>query len=163
MQLSNRQTEEAFSDTIVNAMRDQSQDGATKITSNILEETAAEHAEDFEEAWSALEMARMIFEKCGDLTSTAKVRLSLGDACADVEQWEDAAKEYGTAASILEELEPDGRRTCEALFLWGLALQMLRETRVCNFSQKKLGNRSPIISQKTGPDASRQSARRAMR
>ena len=144
MQLSNRQTEEAFSDTIVEAMSAQSQEGAPKITTNDLELAAAEHADDFEEAWSALETARMIFEKSEDHLATAKVRLSLGDACSDVEQWDDAAKEYGQAATILEELEPNGRRTCEALFLWGLALQMLRKSQISISSFKFRGN-SPLL------------------
>ncbi len=92
-----------------------------------LEAAAAEHTEDFEAAWDALEMARTIFEQARDELNVAKVRLSLGDACAEVDEWEDAVKEYGDAANILVRVSGDNRRTVEALFLWGLALQMTRK------------------------------------
>jgi hypothetical protein len=48
-----------------------------------------------------------------------------------VDQWEDAAKEYGTAAGLYQELLGDDRKTVEALFLAGLALQMIEQRAGC--------------------------------
>ena len=130
MKLTSEQTESAFNDVIVDAMKNQAQTG-DKLSATELENAAAEHADDFEEAWEALEMARMIFENSGDMIQAANVRVSLGDACGEVDQWEDAAKEYGTAAGILQKALGDDRRTVEALFLAGLALQMISQREGC--------------------------------
>ncbi len=110
---------------------------------------AAEFTDDFEEAWEALEMARMLHEKFGDSAGVATVRMSLGDACADVDQWEDAVKEYGEAARLYASIQPNrfadfefvslfffccplcSRRTVEALFLHGLSLQMTGSKNEC--------------------------------
>jgi hypothetical protein len=76
MKLTSQQTEAAFSDAIVGAMKSQEDGTGDKLTTNELEEAAAEHADDFEEAWEALEMARMIFENAGNMSEVANVRIS---------------------------------------------------------------------------------------
>ena len=43
--------------------RDQGENQEKKLTNDELETAAAEHADDFDEAWEALEVARMVFEK----------------------------------------------------------------------------------------------------
>ncbi len=49
-------------------------------------------SDEFDEAWQLLELARIIYEKNEEPLGVAAVRMSLGDACADVEEWADAVK-----------------------------------------------------------------------
>ncbi len=46
---------------------------------------AAEFTDDFEEAWEALEMSRMVYEKFEELVGVASVRMSLGECAVQKE------------------------------------------------------------------------------
>jgi len=88
-----------------------------------------EQAEDFEEAWQCLEYARIIFEKAEDFAGASKVRMTLGDACMDLEDYEGAVKEFQSAADLCKKhIGLADRRTTEACFMLGLNLQMLGKT-----------------------------------
>ena len=132
MTVTSADAEEGFSKTLVSAMERAMDEGEDKkISKADLEEEAQQHVQSFDEAWEALEIARVIYEKAGDMASVARVRMSLGDACLDVEEYEDAAKEFTEAARLRRELEKDSRGTTEALFMSALCYQMTGAREEC--------------------------------
>lgn len=132
MTVTAQNAEEGFSNTLMSAMQNQmDEEGAQKITKEDLEEEAQNHVQSFDEAWEALEIARLIYQNANDMVSVAKVRMSLGDACLDVDEYEDASKEFGEAAKLRQEHLKDSRDTTEALFMCGLCCQMTNQRDAC--------------------------------
>lgn len=132
MRVAERNMEQAMNELMVKAMREQAGGGASgaevkKLSQVVIEEQAAEHLEDLDEAWDALEMARLRYEGANDQTSACIARMALGDLCVITEDWEGADREFSACAEFRLKEYGDDRRTADAVFMSGLAKQMIPE------------------------------------
>lgn len=132
MRLAERNMEQAMNELMIKAMREQAGGGASgaevkKLSQEVIEEQAAEHLEDLDEAWDALEMARLRYEGANDHTSACIARMALGDLCVITEDWEGADREFSACAEFRLKEYGDDRRTADAVFMSGLAKQMIPE------------------------------------
>lgn len=78
MRLAERNMEKALNDVMMDAMRERATatgDGAPKKLSTAeIEEHANEHLEDLDDAWEALEMARLTYETANDPAGISEAR-----------------------------------------------------------------------------------------
>lgn len=93
-------------------------DAAKKVAGTDEEEDVMEE-DDEELAWTQLETARVMFEKCDGMEDRlGEVHATLGNLLLESDSWEGSAREFGRAAELLK-----GRARAEVLYKKYLALR----------------------------------------
>ncbi|KAJ3417388.1 hypothetical protein HDV05_004853 [Chytridiales sp. JEL 0842] len=92
------------------------------------EEVEEEEDEDFQIAWETLDLARVLYEKSGNMLKLSEVLVVLADISLEIGHWDQAIEDYKSALKIMQDiLEEDDRKIAETHYRLALALELAKK------------------------------------